>query len=61
MKEAKGAVVPGKEYLLDGRQLVKVIKQVGRSGRQFSVEHVGNSIEIVEKDRLEERRPDPDK
>lgn len=46
------SIIPGREYFLDGKTRVKVIRQINRSGTSFSVETLDGSILIVEKNRL---------
>ncbi len=46
------AIVPGQQYLLDGKILVKVIKPINRSSTVFSVETPGQSVVTVERERL---------
>lgn len=46
-------LVPGQEYLLDGKVLVKLIKTINRAGTIFSVEIPSQSILTVEKQRLQ--------
>lgn len=46
------AIVPGQQYLLDGKILVKVIKPINRSSTVFSVETPGQSVVTVERARL---------
>ena len=45
-------IVAGKKYLLDGKTEIIVLKAINHSQTVFSVEIPGQSIELVQKDRL---------
>lgn len=52
MKTSPPVIITGPAVWPDGKEIVKVIRAVGRSGAQFSVEFSDRSIHIVEKERL---------
>jgi hypothetical protein len=45
-------IEPGRDYLLDGKTQVKVLKPVNRSQTIFNVEIIGQRVESVEAGRL---------
>ncbi len=46
-------ILPGQEYLLDGKILVKVIKPINRAGTFFCVEIPNQTILTVERERIQ--------
>ncbi|HEY9008789.1 hypothetical protein [Ohtaekwangia sp.] len=47
----------GRQYLLDGKTVVVIVKPVNRSKTMYSVEMPGRSVIAVERDRLQVIQP----
>ena len=50
--KSESEIVPGQQYMLDGKVIVTVIKALNRSKTSFSVEIPGRGIDTVERSRL---------
>jgi hypothetical protein len=53
-KKQEGPITPGRQYFLDAKEIVTVIRPINRAKTTFSIEIPGRGIEIVEGSRLKE-------